>query len=81
MEENERREQRLTEHFANALPLNRAGTPEDIAYAALYLASDESRHTTGHNLMVDAGITVRMAAQAGLVEGFDAIRRSVSSVS
>ena len=81
VEENERREQRLTEHFANALPLNRAGTPEDIAYAALYLASDESRHTTGHNLMVDAGITVRMAAQAGLVEGFDAIRRSVSSVS
>ena len=81
VEENERREQRLTEHFANALPLNRAGTPEDIAYAALYLASDESRHTTGHNLMVDAGITARMAAQAGLVEGFDAIRRSVSPVS
>ena len=81
VEENERREQRLTEHFANALPLNRAGTPEDIACAALYLASDESRHTTGHNLMVDAGITVRMAAQAGLVEGFDAIRRSVSPVS
>ena len=29
VEENERREQRLTAHFATALPLNRAGTPED----------------------------------------------------
>ena len=34
---------------------------DGIAYAALYLASDESRHTTGHNLMIDAGVTVRMA--------------------
>ena len=80
-EENARREQRLTEYFADWLPLNHAGTPEDIAYAALYLASDESRHTTGHNMMVDAGITVRMAAQADLVEGFKAIGRSVSSAS
>ena len=68
-EENERREQRLTEHFAAQLPLKRAGTPEDIANAALYLASDESRHTTGHNLMIDGGITVRMASQSDLVKG------------
>ena len=68
-EENELRAQRLTEHFAAQLPLNRAGTPEDIAYAALYLASDESRHTTGHNLMIDAGITVRMAPQSAMNEG------------
>ena len=58
-EENERRTQRLTETFAKELPLNRAGTPEDIAYAALYLASDESLHTTGLNMMVDAGLTCR----------------------
>ena len=38
----------------------------DIAYAAVYLASDESRHTTGHNLMVDAGITVRLASSGDL---------------
>ena len=68
-EENERRTQRLTEYFANLLPLNRAGTPEDIAYAALYLASDESRHTTGHNLMIDAGISVRMAPPSDLDAG------------
>ena len=68
-EENERRTQRLTEYFAKRSPLNRAGTPEDIAYAALYLASDESRHTTGHNLMIDAGNTVRLASPSGFAAG------------
>ena len=68
-EENDRRSQRLTEHFAAQLPLRRAGTSEDIAYAALYLAGDESRHTTGHNLMIDGGITVRLASQSDLVKG------------
>ncbi|KAL5198735.1 hypothetical protein ABZP36_002247 [Zizania latifolia] len=32
--------------------------PEDIARAALYLASDEASHVTGHNLVVDGGYTV-----------------------
>lgn len=32
--------------------------PEDVAYAALYLASDESRSTTGHVLPVDGGLTI-----------------------
>ncbi|NYT62513.1 SDR family oxidoreductase [Alcaligenaceae bacterium] len=32
--------------------------PDDIAYAALYLASDESRSTTGHILTVDGGLTI-----------------------
>ena len=35
--------------------------PEDIAYAALFLASDESAHVTGHNLVVDGGASVRGA--------------------
>ena len=33
------------------------GQPEDIAQAALYLASDAARLVTGHNLVVDGGLT------------------------
>ncbi len=36
--------------------LARVGRTEDIAQAALYLASDASRMVTGHNLVVDGGI-------------------------
>jgi NAD(P)-dependent dehydrogenase (short-subunit alcohol dehydrogenase family) len=38
----------------------RSGVPEDVAYAALFLASDEARHVTGHNLVVDGGATCRV---------------------
>ena len=45
--------------LAAVSPLHgRAGLPEDVANAALYLASDESGYTTGHTLTVDAGFTV-----------------------
>jgi NAD(P)-dependent dehydrogenase (short-subunit alcohol dehydrogenase family) len=37
------------------LPLKRAGTPEDVAFAALYLASDESAFLTGAVINVDGG--------------------------
>jgi xanthoxin dehydrogenase len=36
----------------------RAGVAEDVANAALWLASDESGYTSGHTLTTDAGITV-----------------------
>lgn len=38
-------------------PLPIAGLPIDIAYCALYLASDESRFVTGANITVDGGMT------------------------
>jgi NAD(P)-dependent dehydrogenase (short-subunit alcohol dehydrogenase family) len=38
-------------------PAGRIGEPEDIAAAAVYLASDESRWVTGSSLMIDGGYT------------------------
>ena len=39
--------------------LNRMGTSEDIAYGALYLASDESSFVTGSELVIDGGVTAQ----------------------
>ncbi len=39
-------------------PLNKLGSPEDIAYAAVYLASDASKFITGINLPVDGGNSI-----------------------
>lgn len=45
--------------LAQGSPLKgRAGTAEDVANAALWLASDESGYTSGHTLTTDAGFTV-----------------------
>lgn len=44
--------------FLEKTPLGRIGTPEDIAYAAVYLASPESNFVTGHTLVVDGGWTI-----------------------
>ena len=41
------------------VPLGRIGTPQDIAYGALYLASDESSFVTGSELVVDGGATAQ----------------------
>jgi len=45
--------------FAASTPYPRLGEPEDIAMAAVYLASDESDFVTGEILVVDGGWTVK----------------------
>jgi NAD(P)-dependent dehydrogenase (short-subunit alcohol dehydrogenase family) len=50
--------------LVHAQPLPVAGQPEDIAQAALFLASDASRFVTGHCLVVDGGATAGQIAGA-----------------
>ncbi len=45
----------LRAEFKTAIPLGRIGQPRDIAYAALFLASDESAFMTGAEMIVDGG--------------------------
>lgn len=42
-------------------PLGRIGSPIDVAYAALFLASDESAYITGTTLFVDGGVSARLS--------------------
>jgi NAD(P)-dependent dehydrogenase (short-subunit alcohol dehydrogenase family) len=43
----------------NLQPIGHLGDPEDIAFGALYLASDESKFVTGSELVIDGGYTAR----------------------
>jgi len=47
-------EQRL-KTISNSIPLARVGTPDDIAKAVVFLASDDSSYITGAELFVDGG--------------------------
>ena len=44
--------------WANTQPIHRRGEPAEIAAAALYLASDMSKHVTGEVLLADGGATI-----------------------
>ncbi len=52
------REEALS-RLARQIPLGRIGQPEEVAYAVLYLASDESSFVTGTELRIDGGISAR----------------------
>jgi NAD(P)-dependent dehydrogenase (short-subunit alcohol dehydrogenase family) len=52
----------LKERFLKGIPLDRIGEPEDIAKAAVFLASDAAGFITGHSLPVDGG---NLALNAG----------------
>jgi NAD(P)-dependent dehydrogenase (short-subunit alcohol dehydrogenase family) len=54
-EENRRKQEKLERNLARATPLPRSGLPDDIANAALFLASDEGSFINAHDLVVDGG--------------------------
>jgi NAD(P)-dependent dehydrogenase (short-subunit alcohol dehydrogenase family) len=47
----------LIEKLIRGIPLRRIGTPEEVAHAIAYLASDESVYVTGSELVIDGGVT------------------------
>ncbi len=49
--------QEMKESFAGENPMKRLGRPDEIAKAALFLASDDSSYITGIDLTVDGGMT------------------------
>jgi len=44
--------------WTSQIPLGRLGTPDDVAAAACYLASDEAAYITGHVLAVNGGMNM-----------------------
>lgn len=54
------RNPQIEKHVVNHTPLRRFGTPEDVARAALFLASDDARFITGEGLAVDGGMAANL---------------------
>lgn len=50
-------QKKLDEIAAQIVPMGHRGVPDDIAYAVVYIASDESKYMTGASLVVDGGWT------------------------
>lgn len=48
----------VVEEFRRRIPLGRVGAPDEVTGIAVYLASDDSRYTTGSTLFVDGGESV-----------------------
>jgi NAD(P)-dependent dehydrogenase (short-subunit alcohol dehydrogenase family) len=75
-EESEKGLMELKKLFESAQPIKRSGLTDDIAKAALWLASDDSTFVTGQALVVDGGITLGNT-WSEYVEKFKVIRTTI----
>lgn len=63
-EENAQKLAKLQSNLAKATPIPSSGEAKDIAYGALYLASDEGRYVNSHDLVIDGGRTAMFNEKA-----------------
>jgi glucose 1-dehydrogenase len=47
--------------YLKTIPMNRVGQPNEIASAAIFLASDDSRYMTGQTLVIDGGQLIKLS--------------------
>jgi gluconate 5-dehydrogenase len=52
------KDQKYAESLKSRIPLGRWGTPQDLAGAAIFLASDASNFITGEIIFIDGGVTI-----------------------
>ena len=66
-------DERLAAERAALVPLGRVATPEDMADVIAFLLGPDARYVTGHDLIVDGGITGNLL---GRLPGIAQITRS-----
>ena len=54
--------------MAAKTPLDRVGTPDDIADVVVFLCSDLARFVTGQNIVIDGGMTLHGSGVDGLLD-------------
>ncbi|KPP98838.1 MAG: Dehydrogenase [Rhodobacteraceae bacterium HLUCCA12] len=56
--------------FAKRIPLRRIGTPDDVAATVCFLASEDARHVTGADWLIDGGQTLQSWANAPAADAY-----------